>query len=90
MVHSLIAILGKESYVKWVQPTKPQLGVLSYLNTELVYPPVLVLPGFEIPFMIYTDVLLYEVGAVLVQQQDDANPVSWATIRYLSQTLMKA
>ena len=40
--------------------------------------------------MIDTDASAYSLGVVLLQQQDDADPKSWATIGYWSRSCKKA
>ena len=53
-------------------------------------PPVLALPRADRPFMIDTDASSYQLGAVLLQQQDDNESKNWSTIGYWSRSLTKA
>ena len=59
------------------------------LKARLNAPPILALPKANRPYMIDTDASAYATGAVLLQQQDEDDPTSWATVGYWSKTLTK-
>ena len=84
VAYPLHQMLGKNSDVDWGHPTEPQRNAINNIKEALVTPPVLALPRLDRPFMIDTDASAYQVGAVLLQQQDDDNPRTWATIGYWS------
>ena len=70
-------------------PTEEQLSSFEELKARLTAPPILALPKANRPYMIDTDASAYAIGAVLLQQQDENYPTSWATVGYWSKTLTK-
>ena len=82
-------MLRKNADNNWHLPTEDQRRAFEELKARLTSPPILALPKASRPYMIYTDASAYAVGAVLLQQQDEDDPTSWATIGYWSKTLTK-
>ena len=90
IAHPLHQMLTKEGAPNWLNPTEKQRSAFDSLKEALVRPPVLALPVAGRPFMIDTDASAYQVGATLLQQQDEEDPKSWATIGYWSRSLVPA
>ena len=88
----LTDMLKKDSGTDWgddLVPTEPQRKAFETLKEALVTPPILALPKRGRPYMVDCDASAYAVGAVLLQQQDEKDEKSWATIGYYSKTLTK-
>ena len=83
----LSAMTQKDAKPNWSSPTKPQLDAFETLRDNLITPPVLALPKPGRPFLIDTDASAYQLGAVLLQQQDETNPNDYVPIGYFSKTL---
>ena len=86
----LTAMLRKDATPNWDDPTASERSAFEELKERLTSPPVLVLPKRDRPFMIDTDASAYQLGAVLLQQQDEANPSVWSPVGYWSKTLNDA
>ena len=86
----LTAMLRKDAAPNWDDPTASECSAFEELKERLTSPPVLVLPKGDRPFMIDTDASTYQVGAVLLQQQDEANPSVWSPVGYWYKTLNDA
>ena len=82
-------MLRKNAGNDWHDPTEEQLRSFEGLKARLTAPPILVLPKANRPYMIDTDASAYAIAAVLLQQQDEDDPTSWATVGYWSKTLTK-
>ena len=82
-------MLRKNAGNDWHNPTEEQLRSFEELKARLTAPPILALPKATRPYMIDTDASAYAIGAVLLQQQDEDDPTSWATVGYWSKTLTK-
>ena len=80
-------MLTKEAKNDFANPTEDQVKSFEDLKAALCSPPVLALPIRDRPYMLDTDSSAYQAGVVLLQQQDDENPKSWATIGYWSRSL---
>jgi len=88
----LTDMLKKDSGTEWgddLVPTESQRKAFETLKEALVTPPILALPKRGRPYMVDCDASAYAVGAVLLQQQDEKDEKSWATIGYYSKTLTK-
>ena len=82
-------MLRKDAARDWDNPTEEQSRAFEELKARLTSPPILALPKPGRPIMVDTDASAYAVGAVLLQQQDEDDLTSWATIGYWSKTLTK-
>ena len=89
IAHPLTAMLQKNAEIDWDNPTEAQRDAFAQLRDILLSPPVLGLPKANRPYMVDTDASEYQLGATLLQQQDDDNPTSWTTIGYWSRALTK-
>lgn len=65
------------------------MGSLNAFKRALISSPGLALPRLERTFMIDADASAYQIGAVLLQKQDEDKPSSGATIIYWSNALTK-
>ena len=83
----LTAMLCKDADVDWSSPTDKQLEAFEHLKSRLTTPPILSLPKKGRPFMIDTDASKYQLGAALLQQQDEEDPKDWKPIGFYSKTL---
>ena len=83
----LSAMTQKDANPQWDDPTEMQLDAFETLKRKLVSPPVLALPMPNRPFLIDTDASAYQLGAALLQQQDDENPNDYVPVGYFSKTL---
>ena len=83
----LTAMLCKDADVDWSSPTDKQLEAFEHLKSRLTTPPILSLPKKGRPFMIDTDASKYQLGAALLQQQDEEDPKDWKLIGFYSKTL---
>ena len=75
-------LLQKDSIWKWSNAC--QLA-FDTLKDHLRSPPILVYPDFSKPFILHTDVSIVELGAVLVQEQNNKEVV----IAYASRAITK-
>ena len=82
-------MLRKNGGNDWHNPTEEQICSFEELDARPTAPPILSLPKANRPYMIDTDASAHAIGAVLLQQQDDNDPTSWATVGYWSKTLTK-
>ena len=78
----LNTMLKKDASPDWTNPTDAQTNAFETLKTILVSPPVLHLPKAGRPFMIDTDASAYQLGATLLQQQNEDKPNEWVPIGY--------
>ena len=78
----LADILRKNASNDWQNPTEEQLRSFEELKARLTAPPILASPKANRPYMIDTDASAFAIGAVLLQQQDEDCPTSWATVGY--------
>ena len=86
----LTDMLKKDSGVEWgedIAPTEAQRLAFEALKEALTTPPILALPKRNRPYMIDCDASAYAIGAALLQQQDEDDPKSWATVGFFSKTL---
>ena len=83
----LTAMLCKDADVDWSSPTDKKLEAFEHLKSRLTTPPILSLPKKGRPFMIDTDDSKYQLGAALLQQQDEKDPKDWKPIGFYSKTL---
>ena len=86
----LNAMLKKDATPNWEDPSESQRAAFEELKRRLTSPPVLVLPKRDRPFMIDTDASSYQLGAVLLQQQNESDPNDWSPVGYWSKTLNDA
>ena len=82
-------MLRKNAGNDWHNPTEEQLRSFEELKARLTAPPILALLRANRPYVIDTVASAYAIGAVLLQQQDESDSTSWATIGYWSKTLPK-
>ena len=80
-------MLCKDADVDWSSPTDKQLEAFEHLKSRLTTPPILSLPKKNRPFMIDTDASKYQLGAALLQQQNEDDPKDWKPIGFYSKTL---
>ena len=83
-------MLTKDAKNNFANPTEDQVKSFEDLKAALCSPPILALPMRKGPYMLDTDSSAYQAGVVLLQQQDDKNPKSCATIGYWSRSLNPA
>ena len=83
----LNSILRKDAEPDWENPTDEQTQAFETLKARLISPPILALPKTARPYMIDTDASAYQLGATLLQQQDEDKPNDWVHIEYWSKTL---
>ena len=83
----LNAMLRKDAEPDWDSPTNDELEAFETLKRKLVTPPILGLPKANRPYMIDTDASAYQLGATLLQQQNETEPNEWKPIGYWSKTL---
>ena len=83
----LNAMLRKDAEPDWDSPTNDELEAFETLKRKLVTPPILGLPKANRPYMIDTDASAYQLGATLLQQQNETEPNEWTPIGYWSKTL---
>ena len=76
----LTSMTQKEAKPDWNTPTDEQLRSFNDLKQRLVHPPVLALPKPDRPFLIDTDASAYQLGAALLQQQDENNPNEYVPV----------
>jgi len=86
----LNGMLKKGVEPDWQHPSSDQLAAFEQLKRQLTSPPILALPQQGRPYMIDTDASAYQLGAVLLQQQDDDRPNDWQPVGYWSYTLNAA
>ena len=80
-------MLRKDADLDWDSPTNDELEAFETLKRKLVTPPILGLPNANRPYMIDTDASAYQLGAKLLQQQNETEPNEWTPIGYWSKTL---
>ena len=73
IARKLNSILWKDAEPDWKNPTYEQTKAFETLKTRLIWPPVLALRKAGRPYMIDTDASAYQLGATLLQQQDEEN-----------------
>ena len=83
----LNSMLRKDEEPDWDDPTDTQMEAFETLKERLISPPILARPKAGRPYMIDTDASAYQLGATLLQQQDEEKPNDWASIKYWSKTL---
>ena len=83
----LTSVLRKDAEPDWESPTDEQTKAFETLKARLISPPILALPKASRPYMIDTEASSYQLGAALLQQQDDDKPNDWVPIGYCSKTL---
>ena len=83
----LNAMLWKDAEPDWDSSTNDELDAFGTLKRKLVAPPILGLPKAYRPYMIDTDASAYQLGATLLQQQNEKEPHEWTPIGYWSKTL---
>jgi len=86
----LNSMLRKDADPDWDDPSPEQLEAFEALKGRLTSPPILGLPMKDRPFMIDTDASSYQLGASLLQQQDEERPNDWTPIGYWSKSLNDA
>ena len=73
-------MLRKVAEPDWNNPTDAQMEAFETLKERLISPPILALPKAGRPYMIDTDASAYQLGATLLQQQDEEKPNDLAPI----------
>ena len=79
----LNGMLRRDAEPDWDSPTPDQLEILK---RKLVTPPIPGIPQTNKLYMIDTDALLYQLGATLLQKQDETKN-EWKPIGYWEKTL---
>ena len=87
IARTLNSMLRKDAEPDWENPTEEQRNPFETLKARLISPPILALLKAGRPYMIDTDASAYQLGAMLLQQQDEYKPNDWVTIEYWSKTL---
>ena len=67
----LNSMLRKDEEPEWENPTDELTRAFETLKTRLISPPILALPKAGRPYMIDIDASAYQLGATLLQQQDE-------------------
>ena len=80
-------MLRKDAEPDWDSPTNDELEAFETLKRKLVAPPIHGLPKANCPYMIDTDASAYQLGATLLQQQNETEPNEWTPIGYWSKKL---
>ena len=80
-------MLRKDAEPNWENPSEEQTKAFETLKARLISPPILALPKTGRPYMIDTDASAYQLGATLLEQQDEDKPNDWVPIGYWSKTL---
>ena len=80
-------ILRKDAEPDCENPTDEQTKAFETLKARLISPAILALPKAGRPYMIDTNASAYQLGATLLQQQDEGKPNGWVPIGYASKTL---
>ena len=80
-------MLRKDAETDWENPTDEQTEARETLKAGLISPPILALPKAGRPYMIDSNISAYQLGATLLQQQDEEKPYDLVPIRYWSKTL---
>ena len=80
-------MLQKDAEPDWDSPTPDQLEVFETLKRKLVTLPILGLPKTNKPYTIDTDTSAYQLGATLLQKQNETKN-EWTPIGYWPKTLM--
>ena len=83
----LNAMLREDAEPDWDSPTNDELEAFEILKHKPVAPPILGLPKANRPYMIYTDASAYQLGATLLQQQNEKQPNEWTPVGYWSKAL---
>ena len=77
----------KDANPTWDDPKPTAVEAFETLKRKLISPTVLALLKRVLPFMIDTDASAYQMGAMLLQQQDPSNPKEWVPVGYWSKIL---
>ena len=83
-------MLKKGEPATFGEPTEEQLEAFEHIKDALVNPPVLVMPRHDKNIMVDTDASAYQLGVVLLQQQDPEDDKSWKPVGYYSKSLNKS
>ena len=83
----LNAMLRKDAEPDWDSPTNDELEAFETLKRKIITPPIVGLPKANRPYMIDTHASAYQLGATLLQQQNETKPNKWTPIGYWSKTL---
>ena len=83
----LNSMFWKDAETDWESPTDEQTRAFETLKTRPIPPLVLALPKAGHPYMIDTDACAYQLGAMLLQQQDEEKANDCAPVGYWSKTL---
>ena len=83
----LNSMLRKDGDPDWGNPTDEQMEGFETLKERLISPPIIALPKARRLYTIDTDASAYQLGAALLQQQDEEMPNDWVPIGYWSETL---
>ena len=83
-------MLKKGEPTTFGEPTEAQLAAFEHIKHALVNPPILALPQHDKNVMLDTDASAYQLGAVLLQQQDPDDDKSWKPVGYFSKSLNKS
>ena len=75
-------MLPKDAEPDWDSPTNDERDAFETLKRNLVTPPILGLPKANRPYMMDTDASAYQLGATLLQQQNETEPNEWTPIGY--------
>ena len=80
-------MLRKDAEPDWDSPKNDELEAFETLKRKLFTPPILGLPKATRPNMIDMDLSAYQLGATLLQQQNETEPNESTPIGYWSKTL---
>ena len=81
-------MIRKDADPDWDLNTSDKCEAFETVKRKLVTPPILGLPKANHPCMIDTDASAYQLGATLLQQQNEQERNEWTTIGYWSKRLM--
>ena len=73
-------MIRKNADPDWNSPTNDDLEAFETLKRKLDTSPILGLPKANIPYMIDTDASANQLGATLLQRQNEKEPNEWTPI----------
>ena len=80
-------MLRKDAEPDWENRTAEHTKAFGTPKIRLISPPILALLKAGLPYMVHTDASAYQLGATLLQQQEEDKPNYWRPIGYWSKTL---
>ena len=70
-------MLRRDAEPDWENPNDEQTKEFETIKARLISPPILALPKAGLPYMIDKEAIAYQLGATLLQQQDEEKPDDW-------------